>query len=505
MKIKLAGFILSGLCAAQSAAFAAAPSLRPATTFQHLAVNLGSNALFTVSALGSTPLRYQWWLEGQPLPGKTNATLLFTNAQPADEGDYTVVVTNVYGAVTSNPVRLWVVPTAAGFVKGNLTNAVEGRLPYYFLLPTGYNAGRAYPLYCLFHGTPGDEIIMTGGGGYIGYLNMAALKVQASCRQQSRDPAILLCPTRRAGDSAWTDSYLRLVSNLLDKVLAEFSVDTNRIYVIGGSEGVHAAWDMIAMRPGFFAAAQLIAGWQGNAQSALVKDVPCWAWCAADDSLVTDTRALVRDLRLRGNHTVYTEYNSGGHLDGIFMGGSTPAIVDWLLAQRRGVPSTAEPRLAITSPVPNPIYITGATNLNLAGSAAALGQSITQVTWENVTSGRTGSATGKNLWSVTNLPLKADKTNTIILTATTTSWADGFGGSTTFIDILTAVSSPIRASLTLEAAGPVLNWRGGAPPFQVERASRIAPADWLTLLTNATPPLALPLESAPAFFRVLGQ
>jgi hypothetical protein len=106
---------------------------------------------------------------------------------------------------------------------------------------------------------------------------------------------------------------------------------------------------------------------------------------------------------------------------------------------------------------------------------------------------------------VTNLPLKADKTNTIILTATTTSWADGFGGSTTFIDILTAVSSPIRASLTLEAAGPVLNWRGGAPPFQVERASRIAPADWLTLLTNATPPLALPLESAPAFFRVLGQ
>ena len=101
-----------------------------------------------------------------------------------------------------------------------------------------------------------------------------------------------------------------------------------------------------------------------------------------------------------------------------------PAIVDWYLAQRRGVASTNEPLVSITSPTQAPIYATGATILNLAGSAGALDGVVTRVVWTNTANKATGDASGFNTWSATGIPLQANKTNLIIVIATTTAtWA----------------------------------------------------------------------------------
>ena len=96
------------------------PRITYTISLQHQAVHIGSNASFTVTASGTAPLSYQWRLNGQELSGQTSNKLNFSAVQPADEGDYTVVVTNVVGAVTSEPARLWVVPPATDMVKGNL-------------------------------------------------------------------------------------------------------------------------------------------------------------------------------------------------------------------------------------------------------------------------------------------------------------------------------------------------------------------------------------------------
>ena len=144
----------------------------------------------------------------------------------------------------------------------------------------------------------------------------------------------------------------------------------------------------------------------------------------------------------------------------------TPASVDWLLAQRRGVAPTNEPLLSITNPTRRRVLLTGATNLNLAGSAAALGRDVTRVTWTNFANNAKGVASGTNLWSVTNIPLVANKTNVIVVVATTTSWAPAFGGNTTFNDTLTVIQSPIRATLALQGtrSDPELDWRRPALP-----------------------------------------
>ncbi|HEY2951665.1 MAG TPA: immunoglobulin domain-containing protein, partial [Verrucomicrobiae bacterium] len=71
-------------------------------------VNPGTNVTFSVSAIGTGPLRYQWKFNGSDLAGRTSTNLPLTNVQLADNGDYTVVVTDDIGSVTSQAATLTV-------------------------------------------------------------------------------------------------------------------------------------------------------------------------------------------------------------------------------------------------------------------------------------------------------------------------------------------------------------------------------------------------------------
>lgn len=495
--------VLVCILAAALPGSAGPPKLIPTTTLQHQAVDIGNSAFFRAAASGDVPLSFQWLLDGQPLPGQTDPTLTFKSAHPTNEGNYTVIVSNALGTVTSEPVRLTVVPPATAFIRDNFTNAL-GRLPYFYLLPTNYSAARSYPLEFLFHGSPGDENGITNASGY---ATAPGLKVLASYRQQDQDPVILLFPTRRAGDASWTDSYLQQSAALLDQFISTFSVDTNRIYVVGVSEGVHAAWDVIAKRPGFFAAAMLAAGWPGTVAAPSLKSLPAWAWCASNDDFgqCPNTRQLVRALRVAGWSVPYTEYMTGGHVNGILMGCSTPALGNWLLSQRRGAPSTAEPLLTISNPTAQPAWSTGATNLSLSGSTQIQGQRITTPSWENTANNAKGTASGSNVWSIAGLPLQLNRTNIIMVTATTTSWAPAYAGGTTFNATIAVAAYPILARVTSQGTNALLSWTGGAPPYRIQHATDLAAGNWADFLPNASPPVVLSPTSASGFFRVVGQ
>jgi len=411
------------------------------------------------------------------------------------------VITNVAGAVTSAPARRYVVPPATNMVKGNYPNAASVRLPYFYHRPAPYDPERLYPLVILMHGTPIDENVLPGL-----FVSGADTMVFASYNQQATDPVILVWPSRRAGDNSWTPANLQLVSELIDKLMADFSIDTNRVCIAGISEGLHAAWDLVGMRPSFFAAAGFAAGWSGATQARLIQEVPAWVWCAANDDAgqLGNTRQLVQALRNVGGRPIYTEYLIGDHLDGVMMALRTPVVIDWFLAQRRGSPYTNEPLVSITSPTCEPAITTGASVVSLAGEAEALSQPVTSITWKNNLTRQTGPIQGTNTWSVSAIPLRAG-TNTILVTATTTSWSAGFRGNTTFNDTLTVIQSPIRATLTLQGTEAILNWSGGAPPYYVQRATDLIAGDWTDYLPDATPPVSLPLTGQAGFYRIVGQ
>jgi len=68
---------------------------------QSLVATNGTDVSLSVTVAGDSPFAYQWHKNGANIAAATNATLTLTNIQPAQSGNYDVVVTNLYGAATS--------------------------------------------------------------------------------------------------------------------------------------------------------------------------------------------------------------------------------------------------------------------------------------------------------------------------------------------------------------------------------------------------------------------
>ena len=81
---------------------------------QSQTVAAGSTVTFSVSAAGTQPLAYQWRRNGTNIAGATSSSLTLSNVQLAQEGGYSVIVSNSAGAITSNTASLTVnsVPVA---------------------------------------------------------------------------------------------------------------------------------------------------------------------------------------------------------------------------------------------------------------------------------------------------------------------------------------------------------------------------------------------------------
>ena len=88
----------------------------------------GSSATLRVNAAAPTPLAYQWRLNGTNLLNATNPSLTLVNLQFSNSGNYTVVVTNTGGAITSANAQIvvsQVVPWGGqSVVPQGLSNAV---------------------------------------------------------------------------------------------------------------------------------------------------------------------------------------------------------------------------------------------------------------------------------------------------------------------------------------------------------------------------------------------
>ena len=75
---------------------------------QNQTVSQGNDATFSVTATGTPAPAYQWSFNSAPVLGATASSFTRTNAQPADAGNYFVIVTNTAGSVTSSAAKLTV-------------------------------------------------------------------------------------------------------------------------------------------------------------------------------------------------------------------------------------------------------------------------------------------------------------------------------------------------------------------------------------------------------------
>jgi uncharacterized lipoprotein YddW (UPF0748 family) len=91
---------------------------------------VGTPASFTVSASGPAPLAYQWRKDGTNLSAATNTTYQISVTTTNDAAGYTVVVTNSFGAVTSQVATLTIVVPLPNSRTVPLWSLAPGDRPY---------------------------------------------------------------------------------------------------------------------------------------------------------------------------------------------------------------------------------------------------------------------------------------------------------------------------------------------------------------------------------------
>jgi predicted peptidase len=224
--------------------------------------------------------------------------------------------------------------TVDGFV-ARVFKSGRGTMPYRLFMPVGYAPQKRYPLVVWLHGAGGmghDNLRQISGD------QVPGTRIWTTPEHQAKYPAFVLVPQSR-GD--WADlnhdplsAPLALVVNLLDTLATEFSIDPQRLYVAGQSNGGYGVWDLITKRSELFAAAVPVCGGGDPARAARVATVPVWAFHGtADKSIpVTASRQMIAAIKRAGGHPRYTEYQGAGH-EIWARAFAEPGLVDWVFAQ----------------------------------------------------------------------------------------------------------------------------------------------------------------------------
>ena len=192
---------------------------------QSLTVNAGDNASFSVGGFGSLPLTYQWRKDGVDISGATTTTLALSAVTVAAEADYTVVVANTSGSVTSAVARLTVYqPITTLFNTGVDSNRValadNSVDPHYTLLsnPDNGSPNAIVEDSTVFPIVAGPWLANTASSKWIGpQFNTSASAVgfytnRLSFDLTNRDPNTVLIIGRWSSDNSGRDILVNGVS-----------------------------------------------------------------------------------------------------------------------------------------------------------------------------------------------------------------------------------------------------------------------------------------------------
>jgi hypothetical protein len=94
----------------------------------------GATATMFVNVVGTPPVSFQWYENGLPIRGRTNSILRLRQIIDGDEGDYTAVITDSEGSVTTAVASVTVIdPPPAPLIPTNIvdttTNSGSGSQP----------------------------------------------------------------------------------------------------------------------------------------------------------------------------------------------------------------------------------------------------------------------------------------------------------------------------------------------------------------------------------------
>ena len=195
-------------------------------------------------------------------------------------------------------------------------------LLYRMMKPVKINNSEKYPLVLFLHGA-GER----GNDNNIQLVN--GVKNFASEQIRKTYPCYVIAPQCAEGfrwvEVPWNllshkqpekpSVYLDLSMKLIDSLIKNLNIDTNRIYITGLSMGGFGTWDAISRYPNKFVAAIPICGGGDTAKTELIKNVAIWAFHGENDKVVKVSRSrdMISAIKRAGGTPKYTEYPNTGH------------------------------------------------------------------------------------------------------------------------------------------------------------------------------------------------
>ena len=227
------------------------------------------------------------------------------------------------------------------------------------------SAGELRPLVLYLHGS---------GENGTNNLNQIGVTIDNLLADVERRGAYLYAP--QTSDNWNASSITDRVMTMIDLAVAQQNVDSNRIYVVGYSNGGGGAWNMLNRYEHRFAAAVPVSGVSPAAdfQAANLIGSPIWAIHARDDSVVpiTTSRNIISEILSAAEEPLpmypplgdlsnfnfsnpnldlaYNELGVAGH--NIWFGVSRiPKVYEWLFAHSLAVPEPSAITLMVIGAV----------------------------------------------------------------------------------------------------------------------------------------------------------
>jgi predicted peptidase len=151
--------------------------------------------------------------------------------------------------------------------------------------------------------------------------------------EQGKDFPFIVISPQCPEDQWWSITDLDV---LLDEIIGEYKVDTDRIYVTGLSMGGFATWDLAIKYPNRFAAIAPVCGGGNSRLVSTLKELPVWVFHGAKDNVVPlkSSQEMVDALEKADGEVKFTIYPEATH-DSWTETYNNPELYEWFLQKRK--------------------------------------------------------------------------------------------------------------------------------------------------------------------------
>lgn len=215
----------------------------------------------------------------------------------------------------------------SGLVSGKEKVSVDETLEYYVYFPPDYQntPDKKFPLLLFLHG--GGE-----SGASLEMVRKNGLPKLVS--EGAEFPFLILAPQNPYKKQWWN---VRAVMTLLEDIVSQYRVDTDRLYLTGLSRGGSASWEIAVQFPDTFAAMAVVCGMTPVPYAHwLNKSMPIWVFHGTEDPVIpfSESSEMVEKLKEMGYDVRLTAYEGVGHnsWERAYL---TEDLYDWFLRQHK--------------------------------------------------------------------------------------------------------------------------------------------------------------------------